>query len=57
MGAKASATESGLPWQLVPKIQPATGKQDDGEYLEINMSALPAQLSSTTVTLNVNEAH
>jgi hypothetical protein len=34
--------ESGLPWQLVPKIQPATGKQDDGEYLEINMSALPA---------------
>jgi hypothetical protein len=56
-GAKASATESGLPWQLIPKIQPATGKQDDGEYLEINMSALPAQLSSTTVTLDVNEAH
>jgi hypothetical protein len=56
-GAKAAATESGLPWQLVPKIQPATGKQDDGEYLEVDMSALPAQLSSTTVTINVNEAH
>jgi Esterase-like activity of phytase/Bacterial Ig domain len=56
-GAKASATESGLPWQLVPKIQPSTGKQDDGEYLEINMSSLPAKTSSTTVTINVNEAH
>lgn len=54
---EASGTESGLPWRLVPKIQPATGKQDDGEYLEINMSALPARTSSTTVTLNVTEGH
>ncbi|MGH2940113.1 MAG: hypothetical protein ACRDPE_18550 [Solirubrobacterales bacterium] len=36
------------PWQLVPKILPATGKQDDGEYLEIDMSSLPAETSSTT---------
>jgi hypothetical protein len=56
-GAKASESASGLPWQLIPKIQPATGKQDDGEYLEINMSALPALVSSTTVTVDVNEAH
>ncbi len=45
------------PWQLVPKIDPATGKQDDGEYLEVNMSALPAKTATATVTLNVNEAH
>jgi Esterase-like activity of phytase/Bacterial Ig domain len=56
-GAKASETASGLPWQLVPKIQPATGKQDDGEYLEIDMSELPAKKSTATVTINVNEAH
>jgi Esterase-like activity of phytase/Bacterial Ig domain len=45
------------PWTLVPKIQPATGKQDDGEYLEIDMSALPPQTSTATVTIDVNEAH
>jgi hypothetical protein len=45
------------PWQLVPKILPATGKQDDGEYLEIDMSSLPASTSTTTVTLNVTEGH
>jgi hypothetical protein len=45
------------PWTLIPKILPATGKQDDGEYLEINMSALPAMTSTATVTINVNAAH
>jgi hypothetical protein len=45
------------PWQLVPKLQEHTGKQDDGEYLEVNMAALPAKTSSTTVTINVNQAH
>ena len=45
------------PWQLVPKIQPSTGKQDDGEYLEIDTADLPAKTSSATVTINVNEAH
>ncbi len=45
------------PWTLVPKIQPATGKVDDGEYLEIEMSSLPPKLSTATVTINVNEAH
>jgi hypothetical protein len=54
---KASETASGLPWALVPKILPATGKQDDGEYLEIDMSSLPAKTSSATVTLNVTEGH
>jgi hypothetical protein len=52
-----SETESGLPWRLVPKILPATGKQDDGEYLEIDMGSLPALTSTATVTLNVTEGH
>jgi hypothetical protein len=52
---KAAETPSGLPWQLVPKILPATGKQDDGEYLEIDMSSLPAETNKATVTLNVSE--
>jgi hypothetical protein len=54
---EASKTESGLPWRLVPKILPATGKQDEGEYLEVDMSSLPAKTSTTTVTLNVTEGH
>ena len=55
---KNAAGEEVLPpWQLVPKILPATGKQDDGEYLEIDLSSLPAMKSSTTVTLNVPEGH
>ncbi len=45
------------PWTLIPKIQPATGKQDDGEYLEIEMSSVPPKTSTATVTINVNEAH
>lgn len=52
-----SENEEVGPWKLVPKIDPATGKQDDGEYLEIDMSSLPARTSSATVTIEVNEAH
>jgi len=56
-GAEAAPAGSPNKWKLIPKIQPSTGKQDDGEYLEINMSALPAQTSTATVTIDVNEAH
>jgi hypothetical protein len=56
-GVKNAAGEEVGPWTLVPKIQPSTGKQDDGEYLEIDMSSLPAKTSTATVTINVNEAH
>jgi hypothetical protein len=45
------------PYELEAKIQPGTGKQDDGEYLEIEMGSLPAQTSTATVTLNVTAAH
>jgi Esterase-like activity of phytase len=41
------------PWQLQAKISPATGKQDDGEYLAIDMTRLPAQTSTATVTIHV----
>src|SRR6202012_4209765 len=34
------------PWQLEAKISPATGQQDDGEYLEID----PSKLASPTAT-------
>jgi len=50
-------TNAAAPWQLKPKIVPSTGKQDDGEYLEVDMSDLPAQTSTATVTLSVDQAH
>jgi hypothetical protein len=56
-GAEAAPEGSPDKWKLIPKIQPSTGKQDDGEYLEINTSSLPAKTSTATVTINVNEAH
>jgi hypothetical protein len=56
-GAEPAPAGSPNKWKLIPKIQPSTHLQDDGEYLEINMSALPAQTSTATVTINVNEAH
>ncbi|HEX4731824.1 MAG TPA: esterase-like activity of phytase family protein [Solirubrobacterales bacterium] len=56
-GVTNEAGEEVGPWTLVPKIQPSTGKQDDGEYLEIDMSSLPAATSTATVTIHVNEAH
>jgi hypothetical protein len=56
-GTLNPADEEVGPWHLVWKEQPATGKQDDGEYLEIDMSDVPAEKSSATVTIDVNEAH
>ena len=56
-GVKNEAGEEVGPWTLVPKIQPSTGKQDDGEYLEIDMGSLPPRTSSAAVTIDVSEAH
>jgi hypothetical protein len=52
----SGVTNNAPPWQLQPKISPATGKQDDGEYLEIDMSKLPAATSTATVTIHVSPA-
>jgi hypothetical protein len=46
------------PYTLQSKLSPATGKQDDGEYLTIDMSKLTgptssAQTSTATVTIHV----
>jgi hypothetical protein len=54
----AGVTNAAPPWQLEAKISPATGQQDDGEYLEINPAALAsgtsaAQTSTATVTIHV----
>jgi hypothetical protein len=52
----SGVTNAAPPWQLQPKISPATGKQDDGEYLEIDMTKLPAATSTATVTIHVAPA-
>jgi Esterase-like activity of phytase/Bacterial Ig domain len=49
----AGVTNANPPWQLEAKISPSTGQQDDGEYLEIDMSKLPAATSTATVTIHV----
>jgi hypothetical protein len=49
----SGVANSALPWQLQSKISPATGKQDDGEYLSIDMSKLPAATSTATLTIHV----
>jgi len=49
----SGVTNSAPPWQLQAKISPATGKQDDGEYLSIDVSKLPAATSTATVTIHV----
>jgi Esterase-like activity of phytase/Bacterial Ig domain len=51
--------DGGPPYQLQAKIDPATGQQDDGEYLAIDTTKLDpstsaAQTSTATVTIHVN---
>jgi uncharacterized repeat protein (TIGR01451 family) len=46
-------TNSTFPLQLHAKTSPATGQQDDGEFLMIDLSRLPAATSTATVTINV----
>lgn len=53
----AGIANAAPPWLLQPKISPATGKQDDGEYLEIDTDQLPATSATATVTIHVTEAH
>ena len=62
----SGVTNAAPPWQLQAKISPATGQQDDGEYLEIDpdklspaSSATPstAQTSTATVTIHVAAGH
>jgi hypothetical protein len=41
------------PFALHAKMSPTTGKQDDGEFLTIDTSKLPAVISTATVTITV----
>ena len=55
---RTGPSQSSPPWTLVPKISPATGKQDDGEYLSIDTERVDpttgaAKTSTATVTINV----
>lgn len=45
------------PYQLHAKVSPVTGKQDDGEFLQVDMNHLPAVVSSATVTIQVRNSN
>ncbi|MCX6043718.1 MAG: ExeM/NucH family extracellular endonuclease [Chloroflexi bacterium] len=45
-------TNAAAPFQLRAKLSPATGKQDNGEFLVIDLTRLPLTVSSATVTIN-----
>ena len=49
----AGVTGTAPPWQLQAKLSPATGEQDNGEYLVIDTTRLPAATSTATVTIHV----
>jgi Esterase-like activity of phytase/Bacterial Ig domain len=50
LGGVANAT---APYTIVPKLNPVTGLQDDGQYLVIDMAKVPAATSTATVTITV----
>ncbi|CAN5759732.1 hypothetical protein BH10CHL1_BH10CHL1_25680 [soil metagenome] len=45
-------TNAAAPFQLHAKLSPATGKQDNGEFLVVDLTRLPASVTSATVTIN-----
>ncbi|MCW2877174.1 MAG: 3-phytase [Sphaerisporangium sp.] len=49
-------TNATAPYQLHAKILP-NGQQDDGEYLAIDTTRLPAATSTAKVTINVTAPH
>jgi hypothetical protein len=49
----AGVTNTAAPWQLEAKVDPATGQQDDGEYLSIDMTKVAASGTTTTSTATV----
>ena len=50
----AGVTNAAPPWQLQSKISPATGQQDNGEYLVIDMDRITqANSSAATATASV----
>lgn len=52
-GIDGLAQDATTPFTLHTKVSPATGAQDRGEFLQVDMSKLPAATSTATVTLSV----
>jgi hypothetical protein len=52
-GIDGLAQDTTTPFTLHAKVSPTTGQQDDGEFLTIDMTKLPAATSTATVTINV----
>jgi len=52
-GIDGLAQSTTTPFTLHAKVSPTTGKQDDGEFLAIDTSKLPAATSTATVTITV----
>ncbi|HEY7633022.1 MAG TPA: esterase-like activity of phytase family protein [Thermoleophilaceae bacterium] len=50
----SGVTNAAPPWTLQAKISPATHKQDDGEYLEIDTDHLASGTSTATATIHVH---
>ena len=49
----AGVTNTAAPWQLQAKIDPATGQQDDGEYLTIDLTKVATNGTTSTSTATV----
>jgi hypothetical protein len=52
-GIDGLAQDTTTPFTLHAKVSPTTGQQDDGEFLAIDMTKLPAATSTATVTISV----
>jgi hypothetical protein len=52
-GIDGLAQDTTAPFTLHAKVSPTTGRQDDGEFLAIDTTKLPAATSTATVTITV----
>jgi hypothetical protein len=53
-GIDGLTQDATTPFTLHAKASPATGRQDDGEFLAVDMTKLPAATSTATVTIDVH---
>jgi hypothetical protein len=52
-GIDGLAQSTTTPFTLHAKVSPTTGRQDEGEFLAVDMTKLPAATSTATVTISV----
>jgi hypothetical protein len=52
-GIDGLTQDATTPFTLHAKVSPASGKQDEGEFLAVDMTKLPAATSTATVTIDV----